>query len=200
MTGNATEFRQQLEDSRNQQAKNDRNKTIAIAVPVAVVGTILIALAVIFFLRRRRNQERLRASAFHPEPKIEADSPHQPAFTPYADYVQTPAGTALSYGTPSISGGSGYPPNTSTVGARKAAEAGLRPNHLSQDFSTRHSHTGSVTSGPSSPGPSSSRFLEDEEVVIQHTDGGVVRELPPPYMDRTAGGSRPRDAKMAPTN
>lgn len=202
VTGNSTVFKAQLDESNAKKAKDDRNKTIAIAVPVSIVGALLLAGLIWFFWRRHRKQEELRASAFyHTEPNIESLTPHQPTFTPYTDYVQTPAGTALTFnGTPSVTGASTSPPNTSSVGARKAAEAhGLRPNHFSNDYS-RHSHTASVTSGPSSPGPSSSRFLEEDEIVIQHTDGGVVRELPPPYADRTGGGNRPRDVKMSSQN
>ena len=64
----------------------------------------------------------------------------------------------------------------------KAAEAQARPAGAAEEG---HSSQAERRSAASNQRP----FSGDADIIIQHRDGGIVRELPPPYLDRSASAT-----------
>ncbi|KAF9492395.1 hypothetical protein BDN71DRAFT_1473847 [Pleurotus eryngii] len=119
---------------------------------------------------------------------MHAQYANTPAFDPYHNESSNgPTHSELS-----SSGGSGsnlssrpsFAAFPTTSRRMKAQEAGIRPTSAD---SNNHRPT-SFDASPSSPQyQSTTPLLEDHpEIIIQHRDGGVVRELPPPYADRSS--------------
>src|SRR5262249_40996212 len=145
--------------------ENDKKKrNVAIAVPVSIVGALILGLVIFFLIKYQRKRKSLRPRIFDAEPKLEV------GFTPYTDHTHQngDGNTVLSYnGRPTSSGDQTIPTSPTDT---KASEA-MRLTYLStENGNGRFSQAGSSSGNPSSPGRPTSRFLEEDELVIQHTD------------------------------
>lgn len=107
--------------------------------------------------------------------------------------------TASAYASPSGSGSTsaysqGRPPRTPPASAQ-VLDARLRKAREARQGRPQASSQGSLhQAGPSGAVPPHlvAAALDPEtqpDIIIQHRDGGVVQELPPPYMDRARGPS-----------
>ncbi|KAF4583908.1 hypothetical protein EYR40_002406 [Pleurotus pulmonarius] len=119
---------------------------------------------------------------------MHAQYANTPAFDPYhSESSSGPTHSELS-----TSGGSGsnlssrpsFAAFPTTSRRTKAQEAGIRPTSAD---SNNHRPTSFDASSSSPQYQSTTPLLEDHpEIIIQHRDGGVVHELPPPYADRSS--------------
>jgi len=108
-----------------------------------------------------------------------------------------------------------FPATPAARRSQKALEAGYRPGSSNSQSSSRGLIERSQSALPSatttdgrsirypvratslresSTSPADDA-LPDPEVIYQHRDGGVVRELPPPYADRSARLSNPPESQ-----
>jgi LPXTG-motif cell wall-anchored protein len=199
VTGNSTILsRPQPPSSSSKSSKTP----IIVGVVVGVVGLLLLLLAGWWFMRRRR------ANSNRPTP-FDADPKTNPAarveYEPYTDFGGVPPSAGYSTNGKYTTAPSDY---ASSARPESAYTNNGRPGHLS------YNRPGSSSAGQHSPTrdshiplPGASRaskvpptHAEEEEIIIQHRDGGApapapaVRELPPPYANHGAGSSSNPDA------
>ena len=213
-SGNATIIKQQADAARAAASAHNRRRSIIIGVCVTLACLILLGLSVVafFWLRRRQRLKQEEEATLAPHQFIEVERTPDQLRSVGSDLGSSPrtgkaalaaVGASEATSSPSTAPGLSSPsssdpitnpsptnadsqsttsgfatfPATSIRRPRKAAEAGYI-----------------VQSEPESPAAPSfaGRVEEEGEIVFQHRDaGGAVRELPPPYLDRSGPDPAP---------
>ncbi|KAF8990709.1 hypothetical protein BDQ17DRAFT_1371570 [Cyathus striatus] len=194
-SGNSTDLDRQSSGS-------GTNKT-AIIVGVVVPVVVLLILGAVFawWFRRRRERQRLLIEPDVLPRQFEETGGQVLSITNFSNSSPPPSSKALVFNdTPYASNGpvrsasassaavsSTYYSSTASPQDDRGLEPNRRPNSAGRP---------GFAAFPSAPVRRTGKAAEagsadaDEEVVIQHRDGGAapVRELPPPYADRNASG------------
>lgn len=176
-------------------ASKKRASIIAGVVVPLILLLLLAAGAWYFFVFRKRQQEgdaeKGMVNPFSTPtgsiPPVPAD--HTPgqvlSINSFIDGPQSPKSTSQSAATsPSRNTTSSLPyasePGSRPHSSRTASTSGGRPGFASFPRASTRASQKAIEAGMESPEPT-----DGAEIVIQHQDGGTVRELPPPYMNPT---------------
>ncbi|KAJ7117399.1 hypothetical protein C8R43DRAFT_1137691 [Mycena crocata] len=204
-SGNSTVIKQQ-EQAALASSKSRKKTAIIAGVVVTVVVLLLLGAAVVFLYMRRRKMQQtiLSINAFiDPASPTRPTSPKSPGASTFSNSMSpsntapTPhrqrfGGTETSHQSISSSGMSIRNPDrpaaftsfpvASVRRSAKEIEAGLDTgNSLHSDYSADESD---ISSRPLVERTSMGGSSALTEIIYQHQDATVVRELPPPYADR----------------
>lgn len=217
-SGNSTIIKQQNDAANAAAAAHRRRRSIIIGVCVTLACLILLGLgaAAFFWMRRRQRLKQEEEASLAPHQFVEVPKSPDQVLSVGSDLTSSPrtekvalaaVGTSQAISSPSqgstapglSSSNSDAIPHTSTTltvtNADSQSTSGFatfptasirRSGKAAEAGYTLQSHEpGSPTSATSAGG----RAEEEGEIVFQHRDGGgAVRELPPPYLDRSGPG------------